>query len=126
MVVITYVVSALSPSTPILHHPAANALRDLCDANRAKLTPHISDFGQLYANIGGISDSEKAKVVQSIASVVEALEPTAGVDPIQVSLLVMHLGSRLQAIVSPIVARAFEAMGLASQACINLFLPSLL
>lgn len=83
MIVITYVVNALSE--PALHHPAANALRDLCDANRTKLTAHIDAFGQLYANIGNITDSEKAKVVQSIASVIEALPPGEGVDPIQVS-----------------------------------------
>jgi hypothetical protein len=52
MIVITYVVNALSE--PALCHSAANALRDLCDANRIKLTPHIAAFGQLYANIGNI------------------------------------------------------------------------
>lgn len=55
MVVISYVVTALSE--PALCQAAANALRDLCDANRTKLTPHIDAFGELYANIGKIAVS---------------------------------------------------------------------
>lgn len=34
--------------------PAANALRDLCDANRAALAPHIGAFAELHAGLTGI------------------------------------------------------------------------
>jgi hypothetical protein len=33
---------------------AANALRDLCDANRVALAPHINSFAELYAGLTGI------------------------------------------------------------------------
>lgn len=46
---ISYVVAALSE--PALCLPAANSLRDLCDANRTALAPHISAFGELHANL---------------------------------------------------------------------------
>lgn len=49
---ISYVVAALSE--PALCLPAANSLRDLCDANRTALAPHISAFGELHANLVGI------------------------------------------------------------------------
>jgi hypothetical protein len=49
---ISYVVSALPE--PALCLSAANSLRDLCDANRTALAPHISAFGELHANLSGI------------------------------------------------------------------------
>ena len=49
---ITYVVSALPDPTLCLF--AANALRDLCDANRTALAPHIGAFGELHAGLTGI------------------------------------------------------------------------
>ena len=49
---ISYVVAALPE--PALCLPAANSLRDLCDANRAALAPHISAFGELHANLPSI------------------------------------------------------------------------
>ena len=49
---ITYVVPALTD--PALCLSAANALRDLCDANRTALAPHISAFGELHAGLTGI------------------------------------------------------------------------
>lgn len=49
---ITFVVSALPH--PALCLSAANALRDLCDANRTALAPHISAFGELHAGLTGI------------------------------------------------------------------------
>lgn len=49
---ISYVVAALPEQALCL--PAANALRDLCDANRTALAPHISAFGELHANLTGI------------------------------------------------------------------------
>ena len=49
---ISYVVAALSESSLCLD--AANALRDLCDANRTALAPHIGAFGEIYARLSGI------------------------------------------------------------------------
>lgn len=49
---ISYVVSALPE--PSLCLPAANALRDLCDANRAALSPHIGAFAELHAGLVGV------------------------------------------------------------------------
>jgi hypothetical protein len=53
---ISYVVTALPE--PALCLPAANALRDLCDANRAALAPHIGAFAELHAGLSGISVRE--------------------------------------------------------------------
>ncbi|KAI8996297.1 ARM repeat-containing protein [Trametes punicea] len=97
---INYVVSSLSDSSLCLF--AANALRDLCDANRAALAPHIGAFGELHAGLSGIPDTEKAKVLQSIASVIQALPPVEEIPPIE-------------AIVSPVVAKLLEAMRSAGQ-----------
>ena len=55
MGVISYVVTALSE--PSLCFPAANALKELCDANRTALAPHISAFGSLHAGIASIPAS---------------------------------------------------------------------
>ncbi|KAH9886674.1 ARM repeat-containing protein [Cubamyces lactineus] len=101
---ITYVVSALPDPTLCLF--AANALRDLCDANRTALAPHIGAFGELHAGLTGIPDTEKAKVLQSIASVIQALPPTEEIPPIEASF---------PAIVSPVVAKLFEALQSAGQ-----------
>ena len=49
---VAYVVSALRE--PRLCLSAANALRDLCDANRAALAPHIGAFAELHAGLSGI------------------------------------------------------------------------
>jgi len=46
---ISYVVAALPE--PVLCLPAANALRDLCDANRAALAPHVGAFAELHAGL---------------------------------------------------------------------------
>ncbi|CDO75722.1 hypothetical protein BN946_scf184493.g20 [Trametes cinnabarina] len=97
---INYVVSALPDPTLCLS--AANALRDLCDANRSALAPHIGAFGELHAGLTGIPDSEKAKVLQSIASVIQALPPIEEIPPVE-------------AIVSPVVERLFEALQSAGQ-----------
>ncbi|KAI0043476.1 hypothetical protein FA95DRAFT_399217 [Auriscalpium vulgare] len=81
---------------------AANALRDLCDANRTALAPHISAFGELHAGLVGVPDTEKAKVLQSIASVIQALPPAEEIPPVE-------------AIVAPVVARLFQALQSSSQ-----------
>jgi hypothetical protein len=97
---ISYVVTALPE--PALCLPAANALRDLCDANRAALAPHIGAFAELHAGLSGISDTEKSKVLQSIASVIQALPPEEEIPPIQ-------------AIVSPVVEKLAQALHVSSQ-----------
>ncbi|KZS87157.1 ARM repeat-containing protein [Sistotremastrum niveocremeum HHB9708] len=128
MTVLSYVVSALtssstptpsSASSPNINAPArqptsveqdllilsaANALRDLCDANRGVLARSgaIAGFGELYSQIGGIPDTEKAKVIESIASVVQALPVEEQIGP-------------LEAIVSPVVGRIWEALRDTSQ-----------
>ena len=119
---ISYVVSALPE--PSLCLPAANALRDLCDANRAALAPHIGAFAELHAGLTGIpvsgvvvpyisifsafppQDTEKSKVLQSIASVIQALPPEEGIPPVL-------------AIVSPVVEKLEQALLSSSQVCIR-------
>ncbi|KAJ7789978.1 hypothetical protein B0H14DRAFT_3571590 [Mycena olivaceomarginata] len=62
---------------------AALALRSLCDANRRALAARISAFAEVHAGLGGVPDSEKWKVLQSIASVIQALPPAEGVAPVE-------------------------------------------
>ncbi|KAF8064415.1 armadillo-type protein [Lyophyllum atratum] len=95
MSVLTYVASALTD--PALCLQAANALRNLCDANRKALAPQIGAFAELHAALGSIPDSEKGKVVQSIASVIQALPAHEEIAPIE-------------AIVDPIVRKLAEAL----------------
>ena len=115
---ISYVVAALPE--PSLCLPAANALRDLCDANRAALAPHIGAFAELHAGLTGIpvsgwcasrlflltasQDTEKSKVLQSIASVIQALPPEEEIPPVL-------------AIVSPVVEKLEQALRSSSRVC---------
>ncbi|KAI0262791.1 ARM repeat-containing protein [Gloeopeniophorella convolvens] len=101
LAVLGYVAPALSDSALCLS--AANALRDLCDANRVALAPHITAFGELHAGLSGVLDTEKAKVLQSISSVIQALPPEEEVPPIE-------------AIVQPVVAKLLQALQSSSQA----------
>ena len=82
LAVLGYVAPALSEASLCL--PAANALRDLCDANRAVLAPHITAFGELHAGLSRVQDTEKAKVLQSISSVIQALPPEEEIAPVEV------------------------------------------
>lgn len=100
--VINYVVAAIHE--PVLCLAAANALRDLCDSNRRALSPHISAFGDLYSKLNTIpvrspricvervmltaawKDTERNKILQSIASVIQALPPEEGIVPVQVRM----------------------------------------
>ncbi|KAF9037788.1 ARM repeat-containing protein, partial [Hymenopellis radicata] len=81
MSAVAYTVAALPEST--LSIQAALALRDLCDANRKLLAPHISAFGELHAGLAQVPDLEKSKVLQSIASVIEALPPAEQIAPVE-------------------------------------------
>ncbi|KAF8523853.1 ARM repeat-containing protein [Gautieria morchelliformis] len=98
MGVVSYVVAALSE--PSLCLPAANALKELCDANRVALAPHISAFGSLHAGLASIPETEKSKVLQSIASVIQAIPPEEAISPVE-------------AIMTPVVAKLAEAIALA-------------
>jgi hypothetical protein len=49
---VSYVVAALPEISLCLD--AANALQDLCDANRAALAPHIGAFAEIHAELRGI------------------------------------------------------------------------
>lgn len=93
LAVMGYVVLALSDASLCL--PAANALRDLCDSNRSTLAPHIISFGGLYAGLSRVQDTEKAKVLQSIVGVIQALPPEE-IGPVEVrsNLGCIHLCSR--------------------------------
>jgi hypothetical protein len=86
---VSFVVGALKESS--LSLPAANALRDLCDNNRTALASHITAFGELHANLQGISESEKAKVLQSIASVIQALPPDEEIAPVHVLVFLFFI-----------------------------------
>lgn len=119
---ISYVVAALPE--PSLCLPAANALRDLCDANRAALAPHIGAFAELHAGLTGIpvsevvvrhefifsvlasQDTEKSKVLQSIASVIQALPPEEEIPPVL-------------AIVCPVVEKLEQALRSSSRVCVH-------
>ncbi|KAJ3573233.1 hypothetical protein NP233_g2568 [Leucocoprinus birnbaumii] len=96
---LSYVANALPNQGLCLQ--AGVALRNLCDANRKALAPHIAAFGELHNGLGSIPDSEKGKVLQSIASVVQALPPEQEIPP-------------LEAIVNPIVQKLAEALQLAA------------
>ena len=102
LTVLGYVVSALPD--PSLSLPAATALRNLCEANRKALAPHIGAFGELHAALNTIpvgpllastkpadlvfvnQDTEKGKVLQSIASVIQAMPPADEIPVIEVSI----------------------------------------
>ncbi|CAK5270766.1 unnamed protein product [Mycena citricolor] len=100
-VVLTYVVAALTGQEvgeeDSVCLSAALALRSLCDANRRALAGQIAAFGQVYARLSVVGDTEKPKILQSIASVIQALPPHEAVDP-------------LEAIVGPAVQGVREAI----------------
>jgi hypothetical protein len=64
---ISYVVAALPEPTLCLL--AANALRDLCDANRAALAPHIGAFAELHAGLNGIPVRRMRCIVCTVTDV---------------------------------------------------------
>ncbi|KAF8883563.1 hypothetical protein BD779DRAFT_1443864, partial [Infundibulicybe gibba] len=61
------------------------------------LAPHISAFAELHAGLERIPDSERGKVLQSIASVIQAMPPDQEIPPIE-------------AIVNPIIAKLADAL----------------
>ncbi|KAJ7095461.1 armadillo-type protein [Mycena crocata] len=95
-----YVIGALADGDSGICLQAALALRSLCDANRRALASRIGAFAEVHAGLGGVPDSEKGKVLQSIASVIQALPPAEAVAPVE-------------AMVGPILQRLGEALGAA-------------
>ncbi|KAF8511488.1 ARM repeat-containing protein [Hysterangium stoloniferum] len=100
MDVVGLVVAALH--VPSLCFPAANSLKEMCDANRIALAPHMAAFGDLHSGIAAIPDTEKSKVLQSIASVVQAVPPRDAIQP-------------TEAIVNPVLEKLAQAITLAGQ-----------
>ena len=110
----THVISAIGYIVPALEVPslctsAAQALKTLCDLCRTSLTGHISEFGSLYVGVEDkinvrpppnrsfatepdrpffsaprVQPDEKAKVLEAITSVVQALPPLEAVQPVKV------------------------------------------
>ncbi|GAA5959566.1 hypothetical protein JCM8115_003751 [Rhodotorula mucilaginosa] len=78
---VTFVIGGLQE--PELVPGAAKALRGLCDANRKVLMRHVPSFVQVLGGLEGrIADAELAKVLQSVASVVQALPENEIVEPL--------------------------------------------
>lgn len=87
LLAIQFVVSSLQE--PKLIPQAVRSLRGLCDSNRKVLTGHVGDFVGILGGLeggGGIDESELAKVLESVASVVQALDSEQIIDPILVRL----------------------------------------
>ncbi|KAJ6620534.1 armadillo-type protein [Mycena sp. CBHHK59/15] len=78
-----YAVGALADADGALCLQAALALRSLCDANRRALAGRVDAFAEVHAGLDRVPDSEKGKVLQSIASVIQALPPAEEVAPIE-------------------------------------------
>ena len=85
LLAVTFVVNGLSD--PLLAPAAARALRQLCDSNRRELTPHVASFVAVLVGLEQrVKDDELvAKVLESVASVVQALPEQDIVDPVLVS-----------------------------------------
>ncbi|GAA6017231.1 hypothetical protein JCM10207_002578 [Rhodosporidiobolus poonsookiae] len=80
---ITFVIAALSSGEAPLIPGAARALKGLCDANRKVLTGHVGSFVQVLGGLEGkIDDLELAKVLESVAAVVQALPGTDAIEPL--------------------------------------------
>ncbi|GAA5999141.1 uncharacterized protein JCM10292_001618 [Rhodotorula paludigena] len=80
---VSFVVQGLQE--PELVPGAARALKGLCDANRKVLVGHVGSFVQVLGGLEGrIEDEELAKVLESVASVVQALPENELVEPLLV------------------------------------------
>lgn len=86
-----FVLAAVGYLVPALEEPAlaveaAKSLKRVCDLCRASLTGHIGELGSLYSNVADkIEPEEKAKVLEAVISVVQALPPAEAVAPVLVS-----------------------------------------
>ncbi|KIM23910.1 hypothetical protein M408DRAFT_248853 [Serendipita vermifera MAFF 305830] len=78
---VNYTVTALAE--PSLCLQASMTLKELCDANRVMLAPHLNSFADLHRNVELLGSEEKSKVLESIASVISAMPPEAGIEPVR-------------------------------------------
>lgn len=66
-----------------------------------------------------LKDTEKSKVLQSIASVIQALPPMEAMPAVEVSMFVprciVWLDIVVQALINPVVAKLFEALQSSAQ-----------
>lgn len=97
--VLNYLVPSLT-SSHLVSRSAADSLKALCDICRQKLVPHIGAFSELHSKIGDLGPEEQTKVIEGITSVIQALEPTEAVGPVQ-------------GILGPIVDRLGDAVRIA-------------
>ncbi|KAJ3980905.1 armadillo-type protein [Lentinula detonsa] len=95
MSTISYIVQSLPDR--MLSLQAATALQNLCDANKTSLGPRIGAFAELHSGLAQIPDSEKSKVMESIANVIQAIPPLEAIPTVEV-------------IVNPIVSRILEVL----------------
>lgn len=130
----TYVLAAVGYIVPALEEPmfateAAKGLKRICDLCRTSLTGHIGELGRLYTNVADkIEPEEKAKVLEAVISVVQALPPAEAVAPVLVRRCppsdrnafdpdrrTSDIFLDSQSITSPIVEKLFEALSGAAQ-----------
>nr|ODO01293.1 hypothetical protein L204_02021 [Cryptococcus depauperatus CBS 7855] len=98
--VLSYLVSSLTSRNHAISRSAADALKALCDMCRKKLVEHIGAFSDLHGKIGDMGAEEQCKVIQGIASVIQALQPADAIGP-------------AEGIVSPIIDRMLAAASFA-------------
>ncbi|KAF8331847.1 armadillo-type protein, partial [Cantharellus anzutake] len=60
---------------------ASTSMKQLCDANRTQLAPHIASFGDVLVLAGSVPNAERAKVIEAVSSVIQALPPEQGAAP---------------------------------------------
>lgn len=75
-----YIVTALDDSTTAPE--AATALKAICDICRGDLVRHVSAFGALHGKVSSFQPEEQVKVIEAIASVLQALLPAEAVDAV--------------------------------------------
>ena len=101
---VNYTVTALAETSLCLQ--ASMTLKELCDANRAILAPHLNSFADLHRNVELLGSEEKSKVLESIASVISAMPPEAGIEPVRA--VVQPLLESLARALSGQIVRLFE------------------
>ncbi|KAF7312093.1 hypothetical protein MIND_00221600 [Mycena indigotica] len=104
-----YILGALWDQDPQVGAAASIALRGLCDANRHALAERIDSFAAVHSRMDSIPEQFRQKVLQGIASVIQALAPMDEIAPLEamVTPVVRKLKSALDAAVThPEAARA--------------------
>jgi hypothetical protein len=95
-------------SEPALCVEAAKSLKRVCDLCRHSLTGHVGPLAGLYDQVAErIEPEEKAKVLEAVVSVVQALPPAEAVAPVLVSYASSQLADAAQAVAGfPSIERA--------------------